>query len=74
MEKQHKRCDRNQDDNNALFRHIKATGHSIAWEQVDFFELKQRTYCMKMKESFFIEMHAAKDGVMNPRDGTEKMG
>ena len=30
--KQHKRCVRNQDDNNGLFKHIKETGHSIAWE------------------------------------------
>ena len=25
-----------------------------------------------MKESFFIDMYAAKNGVMNPRDGTQK--
>ena len=31
-EKQHKRCIRNQDENNALFRHIKATGYDIAWD------------------------------------------
>ena len=36
-EKQHKRCVRNQDDNNALFRHIKETGHSIAWERVEYY-------------------------------------
>ena len=29
-EKQHKRCIRNHDENNALFRHIRATGHEIA--------------------------------------------
>ena len=71
-EKQHKGCVRNQDDNNALFRHIKETGHDIAWERVEFLEFEQRTYCRKMKESFYIDMHAAKDGVMNPRDGTQK--
>ena len=71
-EKQHKRCVRNQDENNALFRHIKETGHDIAWERVEFLEFEQRTYCRKMKESFFIDMYAAKDGVMNPRDGTQK--
>ena len=61
-EKQRKRCVRNQDDNNALFRHIKETGHSIAWERVEFLEFEQRTYCRKMKESFFINIYAAKDG------------
>ena len=25
-----------------------------------------------MKESFLIDMHASVDGVMNPRDGTQK--
>ena len=70
--KQHMRCVRNQDDNNALFRHIKETGHNTACEQVEFLEFEQRTYCRKMKESFFIDMYAAKDGVMNPRDGMQK--
>ena len=31
-----------------------------------------RTQCRKMKESFYINMYAAKNGVMNPRDGKQK--
>ena len=71
-EKQHKRCIRNHDENNALFRHIRETGHDIAWDKVEFIAFERRTQCRKMKESFFIDMYAAKDGVMNPRDGTQK--
>jgi len=71
-EKQHKRCIRNQDENNALFRHIRTTGHEIAWDKVEFIAFETRTQCRKMKESFYIDMYAAKNGVMNPRDGTQK--
>jgi hypothetical protein len=39
---------------------------------VEFIAFERRTQCRKMKESFFIDMYAAKDGVMNPRDGTQK--
>ena len=35
------RCVCNQDDNNALFRHIKETGHSFAWERVEFWSLSK---------------------------------
>ena len=71
-EKQHKRCIQNQDGNNALFRHIKTTGHEIAWDKVEFIAVETRTQCRKMKESFYINMYAAKNGVMNPSDGTQK--
>ena len=71
-ESQHRRCIRNQDENNGIFRHIKDTGHDIAWEKVEFLDYDQRTPCRKMKESFLIDIHAAIDGVMNPRDGTQK--
>jgi len=52
-ESQHKRCIRNQDENNGIFRHIRDTGHDIAWETVQFLDFNQRTLCRKMKESFF---------------------
>jgi len=71
-ESQHRRCIRNQDENNGIFRHMKDTGHDIAWEKVEFLDYDQRTPCRKMKESFLIDIHAAIDGVMNPRDGTQK--
>ena len=57
---------------NALFRHIRTTGHKIAWDKVEFIAFETRTQCRKMKESFYINMYAAKNGVMNPRDGTQK--
>ena len=57
---------------NGIFRHIKDTGHNIAWEKVEFLDFDQRTPCRKMKESVLIDIHAAIDGVMNPRDGTQK--
>ena len=39
-------------ENNALFRHIRATGHQIAWDKVEFIAFERRTQCRKMKESF----------------------
>ena len=58
--------------NNALFRHIRTTGHEIAWDKVEFIAFETRTQCRKMKETFYIDMYAAKNGVMKPRDGTQK--
>ena len=71
-EKQHKRWIRNQDENNALFRHVRATERDIALDKGEFIAFKRRTQCRKMKESFFIDMYAVKNGEMNPRDGTQK--
>ena len=71
-ESQHRRCIRNQDENHRIFWHIIDTGHDIAWEKVVFLDFDQRTPCRKMKESFLIDIHASIDGVMNPRDGTQK--
>ena len=48
------------------------TGHDIAWDKVEFVAFERRTQRRKMKESFFIDMCGAKNGVMNPRDGTQK--
>ena len=59
-------------ENYALFRHIRTTGHEIAWDKVEFIAFETRTQCRKMKESFYIDMYAAKNGVMNPRDGKQK--
>ena len=55
-----------------VFRHIRTTGHEIAWDKVEFIAFETKTQCRKMKESFYIDMYAAKNGVMNPRDGTQK--
>ena len=71
-EKHHKICFRNQDENNVLFRHIIATGHRIVWDKGEFIAFERRTQCRKIKKSFFTDMYAAKNGVMNPRYGTEK--
>ena len=53
-------------------RHIRDTGHNIAWENVQFLDYDQRTPCRKMKESFLIDIHTSIDEVINPRDGTQK--
>ena len=59
-ESQHRRCIQNQDENNGILRHIRDTGHDIAWENVQFRDFDQRTPCGKMKESFLIDIHASK--------------
>ena len=65
----HKRGIQNQDENNALFRHVRETGHDIAWDKVEFIAFERRTQCRKIKESFLIGMYTAKNGVINQRDG-----
>ena len=55
-EKQLKRCIQNQDENNALFRNIRATGHKIAWDKVEFVAFGRRAQCRKMQELFFINI------------------
>ena len=67
-EKNYRSCIRYQDAKNALFRHIKKTGHSIAWERVEFFEFD---ILQEDDRISFLLIHSyhnvANDGVMNPR-------
>ena len=62
---------KNQHENIALFRHIRATGHDIAWDKVEFIAFERRTM-QEDQRIIFIDMYAAKNRVMNPRDGTQK--
>ena len=57
-EKQHKIYIWNHDENNALFRHVRVTGHD-------------EHYAEKWR-IFLRYIYAAKNGVTNPRDGTQK--
>ena len=68
----HQRCTQNQDRNHGIFRHTRDTGHDVAWGNVQFLDFVENTLCRKMKESFLIDVHASVDGVMNPRDRTQK--
>ena len=40
---------------------------------MEFIAFERRTQCRKMKESFFIDMYAAKNGVMNQEMGHKKI-
>ena len=71
-EKQHKRCVKNCDSNNGIYKHLeKHPDHVIAWDKATILDYERNYYARKMKESIYIDLFA-KTGIMNLEDGMKK--
>jgi hypothetical protein len=67
--KQHQRAVEKEDEKNAIFRHIKETGHEMDWEGANIVEKEKNWYRRRVLESMHIKKVNKEGGHMNHNVG-----